>query len=104
MFFRINQARNAFVCVWRQDVREALFAVDCSMQPHSRRRKQWITEKMFRDKHLKYNLLRNSVEKMQKIVIKIFADVVFLPLLCTRFHLPSGVERAKWFLKSFEIF
>ena len=36
---------------------------------------------------------------MQKIVIKIFADVVFLPLLCTRFHLLSGVEQAKKFLK-----
>lgn len=101
MFFRINQVRNAFAGERRHVVRTVMFATDCNMQPHSRRRKQWITEKMFRDKHLKYNRLRNSVEKMQKIVIKIFADVVFLPLLCTRFHLPSGVERAKWFLKKF---
>lgn len=56
---------------------------------------------MFRDKLLKYNRLRNPVEKMRKIVIKIFADVVFLPLLCTRFHLLSGVEQAKRFLKKF---
>lgn len=59
---------------------------------------------MFRDKLLKYNRLRKWVEKMPKIVIKIFADVVFLPLLCTRFHLPSEVEQAKRFLKSFENF
>lgn len=56
---------------------------------------------MFRDKLLKYNRLRNLVEKMRKIVIKIFADVDFLPLLCARFHLPGGVEQAKRFLKKF---
>lgn len=56
---------------------------------------------MFRDKLLKHNRLQKWVEKMQKIVIKIFADVVFLPLLCTRFHLLSGVEQAKRFLKKF---
>ncbi len=52
-------------------------------------------EKMFRYKYLRNSRLRNPVEKMQKIVIKKFADVVFLPLLCTRFHLLSEVEQRK---------
>jgi hypothetical protein len=78
-----------------------MFATDCGVQPQSRLRKQWKAEKMFRDKLLKHNRLQKWVEKMQKIVIKIFADVVFLPLLCTRFHLLSGVEQAKRFLKKF---
>ncbi len=59
---------------------------------------------MFRGKRLKNNRLRNPVEKITKIVIKKFADVDFLPLLCTRFRLRSEVERRKWFLKIFENF
>lgn len=60
---------------------------------------------MFRDKLLKYNRLRNSVEKIPKIVIKIFADVVLLPLLCTRFHLfGEGRERQMQVLNFFSIF
>ena len=101
IFSRINQVRNASVFVCRQNVREVMATTDCGVQPQSRLRKQWKAEKMFRDKLLKHNRLRNLVEKMQKIVIKIFADVVFLPLLCTRFHLLSGVEQAKRFLKKF---